>query len=86
MRHKVMMKCGHAANAVNGKGEPSCVICVGIDPGAEEVAESPNLEGRFATCSYGKHGRVPSDLGLAFFAYHPDKDEDEYYCGCYGWD
>jgi hypothetical protein len=31
----VLMSCGHAANATNERGLPSCAICVGIHPGAE---------------------------------------------------
>ena len=26
-----MMRCGHAANAVQADGSPVCVICVGLD-------------------------------------------------------
>jgi hypothetical protein len=28
----------------------------------------------------------PSDFNLPFFKYHPDKDKDEFYCGCHSWD
>ena len=89
MEHKfVMMKCGHNNNAKcsqsNGiKYDPpvdSCAIC-----GCMEVAETPNLEGRIAKCSYGCNP-VPSKVGLAFFKHQPDKEFDQYYCGCYGWD
>lgn len=63
-----MMQCGHAANATNGAGRPSCAICVGIHPGAELVADAgPDLEGRQAKCFCGK--TVPSSLGLAFFEF-----------------
>ena len=56
---KPMMKCGHAANAVEGKtGKPSCVICVGIHPGAMEIDDSPpDLSKRKARCLY--HGSIP---------------------------
>lgn len=48
-----LMACGHAANAVNAAtGAPSCAICVGLHPGAEVVAESPDLAGRVALCAY----------------------------------
>jgi hypothetical protein len=89
-----MMKCGHAANAENGKGEPSCVICVGIHPGAEVVDDAPpSLAGRIAKCNYS-HGRdgkpckkpAPSHSGLPFFTGKPNEAFDEYYCGCWGWD
>lgn len=64
-----MMKCGHAANGINTKtGTPCCVICVGLDPGAEIIAESPNLAGRKAKC--GDCDRVvDSNESLAFFEY-----------------
>ena len=44
-------------------------------------------------CNYGcqgniscKCGTVPSSMGLAFFSHHPDKPQDKFYCGCFGWD
>lgn len=85
---KPMMKCGHAANAVRtGTNEPICVICIGIHPGADQVDDNPpNLTGRKACCAYGKHAIVDSTPNLAFFEHKPDKEMDEYYCGCHGWD
>ena len=37
---------------------------------------------------YGKDGRscAPSSPDLPFFQHHPDKPNDEFYCGCFGWD
>ena len=32
------------------------------------------------------HCEEPSASGLAFFQYRPDKEFDEFYCGCHGWD
>jgi len=29
---------------------------------------------------------VPSSTSLPFFSHQPDKPEDSYYCGCWGWD
>lgn len=92
-----MMKCGHAANATR-EGQPVCVICFGIVPGADVVDDSPpDLTGRFAICSYvrdaslghsgkyaGRKDPVPSSPKLAFFQHHPDREFDEYYCGCWG--
>lgn len=70
-----MMKCGHAANAKNGKtGAPVCVICVGMTPDAEIVDENPpDLTGRIAVCTYRtcKQQR-PSSSDLAFFEYQGD--------------
>lgn len=81
---KVMMKCGHASNATKN-GKPCCVICIGLTPDAEIVADTPDLTGRIARCSYCKK-EAPSSLGLAFFLHLPDREYDDYYCGCCGWD
>jgi len=82
-----LMKCGHTANAVRtNTNEPVCVICIGIVPGADEVAESlPDLSNRKARCVYGDR-EVDSSFELAFFEHRPDAIADEYYCGCKGWD
>ena len=79
-RNIVLMKCGHTANAIcNGK--PSCVVCGCIEIDTQKL----NLKNRKAQCSYcGKI--VESDMSLPFFEYKPDKEFDEYYCGCGGWD
>jgi len=70
MSEKPMMECGHAANATNSKGEPSCVICIGIHPGAEKVVKKgPNLTGRIAKCAYGCGSEKPSSTSLPFFEY-----------------
>ena len=94
----MLMQCGYVANAVNQKGEPSCVICIGLHDGAEQRAEQPNLTIRLAFCVYrsagpyyhgsekGQHGQVSSSLELAFFVYQPKEQGDQYYCGCFGWD
>ena len=40
-------------------------------------------------CENGGQGcrcLVPSDYGLPFFSYHEEKSEDEFFCGCAGWD
>lgn len=60
--NKPMMMCGHAANAEqilpDGKRIPSCAICIGINPGASIINESPpSLEGKKARCTY--FGSVP---------------------------
>lgn len=82
--YKVMMACGHSANATttdeNGNTIPCCVICA-TSVASRTIAEAPSLEGRFAKCAYkspGRYGRaddpahttgVPSSLSLAFFEY-----------------
>ena len=83
----VMMECGHAANAVNGAGEPSCAICALIRPGASVVAKTPpDLTGRTARCGCRCGSKQPSSPKLAFFEHRPNEQTDLYYCGCMGWD
>jgi hypothetical protein len=82
-----IMKCGHAANGIDGKGNPVCVICVGIRPGACEVDEEPpDLVGRIARCVLCAKERPSNPDMQAFFMHRPDQEYDEYYCGCKGWD
>lgn len=97
MSDQPMMKCGHRANAIQSDPVgPCCAICM-----CTEIDENPpNLKGRIARCSYfGKratgrngHGQIckseaPSDSpNLAFFAHRPERQFDEFYCGCWGWD
>jgi len=95
-----MMKCGHAAqgNMTTPEGPIwACIIDAGLSVDAINVAEGdeiPNLEGRMAVCTYKRaRGGVPhpdnakpSSPALAFFNHTPNKDTDEYYCGCWGWD
>lgn len=78
--------CGCTANAVRTgpyekPARPVCSIhgCDEIDP------NPPSLAGRVMRCSYGG-AEKPSDPEAAFFRHHPERDADEYYCGCYGWD
>lgn len=73
---KPMMRCGHAANAIqhqDGGDVDACAICF-----CTEVAqEKPDLTGRFAKCAYQSgrpgttvnHTPVPSSWGLAFFEF-----------------
>jgi hypothetical protein len=68
--NKPMMVCGHVANAVDSKGSPCCVICIGIFPGAETVANTPDLTYRIAQCTCG--AKVPSATNLAFFEFLGD--------------
>ena len=84
--NSVLMKCGCKAQGVDEKGNPVCVTHIGLDNGARVVAKAPNLKGRFASCIYGNHGKVPSSLSLPFFQYRSKIKEDVYYCGCFGWD
>ena len=91
------MKCGHSDNAKrilnNGESIPACAIC-----GCTDIEEAkPDLTGRTAKCTYfgrsfkynGRmvtcHGEVDSRLNLAFFNHKPNSKNDEYYCGCWGW-
>jgi hypothetical protein len=64
-----MMACGHVANSHRSDtGTPSCVICIGIHPGAETVVPGPDLTDRLARCSSCKRERA-SDVKLAFFEF-----------------
>lgn len=83
---KPMMQCGCAANATDGKGNPSCAIHIGLHPGADKVMEqSPDLTGRTARCTYCKNTQL-SSTELAFFEYRPTQKFDGFYDGCRGWD
>jgi len=48
--------------------------------------------GRNHSSNYGCHRgetcmcEQPSKTNLPFFEHKPDKDYDEFYCGCWGWD
>lgn len=44
------------------------------------------LAGREAVCIYGCGERRQSAPELAFFKHRPELAEDEFYCGCRGWD
>jgi hypothetical protein len=79
-----MMACGHAANSRRDE-EPCCVICAGIVPGWDVVADAPDLSGRVARCCYCGRER-PSSPTLAFFAHRPNGQHDDFYDGCRGWD
>lgn len=80
---KPMLACGHAANATDGHGNPSCAICVGIAP--THVVETPTLAGRIAKCGCG--ATQPSDSpDLAFFEYRwpgSRSATDQCVCGYY---
>ena len=90
-----LMKCGHSTKAVRmGTDIPVCAICLGITPDAEVVEDSPpDLSGRRAKCTYRTRrdgtlctSEQDSSSELAFFEHRPDKPNDAYYCGCWGWD
>ena len=84
MRDVVMMECGHAANGTRGNGDPVCVICFGIRPGSDTIAQPPDLSEREAQCNCGYI--TGSSMNLAFFEHRPNSQLDHYYCGCHGWD
>lgn len=108
-----MMKCGcsavglcHTRNGITY--DPPIPCCITHD--CIEIADTPDLSGRTAKCTYyGKRkpnrrycndecnygcrgesicncGTEPSRTGLAFFKHKPDSPQDEFYCGCFGWD
>jgi hypothetical protein len=83
------MACGHAANGHDPQGNPVCAICAGIDPGAAQAVEKPDLAGRTARCLGCRNNppsATPSAWSLPFFEYRLDHPFDRYDCGCYGWD
>lgn len=83
---KPMMKCGHAANAVDKDGNPCCAICAGYTPDAFIVEDKEiDLTGRKARC-LDCGSLKDSSPDLPFFEYRPDRKFDGYYCGCKGWD
>ncbi len=83
---KVLMKCGHTANATYGEdNKPCCLICAPKPEAFEVITKLPDLTGRKARCSdCGKI--VDSNWNLPFFEYCPDKAFDRFYDGCFGWD
>lgn len=83
---KPMMKCGHAANAVDKDGNPCCAICAGSTPDAFVVEDKEiDLTGRKARCLYCGSLK-DSSPDLPFFEYRPDRKFDGFYDGCKGWD
>ena len=83
--YKVMMRCGHSANAMKQVAVddeiPCCAIC-----DCDEIDENkPDLTNRKAQCPYCSK-IVNSEFSLPFFEYRPKHAYDEYYCGYYGWD
>ena len=87
--NRFLMKCGHVSNGLDKDDKPVCVICAGIRPGYNEVLTEVDgtygLEGRQAKCPYcGK--LTQSSWDLPFFKHKPDKEFDEFYDGCFGWD
>lgn len=79
MRDIIFMKCNCVSQGTS-KGKPACLV-----HDTQEQIPAPNLTGRKASCTYCKK-TVDSKGELAFFRYLPDKDRDEYYDGCMGWD
>ena len=63
----VLMKCGHAAMAIDQNGNPCCVICHG-DPRSTMIEDNaPDLTGRLAKCGCGNTRE--SSIDLPFFEY-----------------
>lgn len=88
----ILMKCGCTALGTDSEGKPVCPVHIGIHPGAEQVDDTPpSLKGRMAFCCYCNTSR-PSDYSLPFFTVGRCKkgvqstEQDEFYCGCRGWE
>lgn len=83
--HFKLLKCGCSAQATLSYGGSEPKAGCGIHDCTEIDESPPDLTNRIAKCSYGGNP-VPSSTRLAFFRHHPNKEFDEYYCGCWGWD
>lgn len=96
----VLMKCGCSTTGVRASDRaPVCVVHL-RDGGPEDPATivedaPPDLSQRQMRCGYmhGRDGKVcagrtprPSNPAAAFFSHKPDKEFDEFYDGCWGWD
>ena len=96
------MACGHSAQGVDGNGNPICAICFPDPKSRQiadapdlsgRMARCSYAKGT-GDHTVGRPGRgwravpqpVQSSTSLPFFKYLPDKPEDSYYCGCWGWD
>lgn len=80
-----IMKCGHVVD----EKHPKCDLCNCTTILREVMNNTDGLENRKARCCQHKTSKppeVPSRWDLPFFNYRPDKDFDEYYCGCWGWE
>lgn len=88
---KPLMKCGHQANGINAStNEPVCVICIGLIPGASEVAGwmSALLLDRQARCTCGREfpSTMALDDRLPFFEYRGEGSREALeYCGNCGY-
>lgn len=86
---KYLMSCGHIAQSMDSSGNPTCIICFpnpkSIIVKRKLINMTDGLEGRKAKCAWCNK-KTDSRWDLAFFEYKPDKEYDEYYCGCGGWD
>jgi hypothetical protein len=77
----VAMACGCSNSGCYSNEKPSCPI-----HGTKEILkEKPLLISRMARCHQCGE-KEPSSWLLAFFRYKPEHGNDEFYCGCYGWD
>lgn len=87
MEKKPLMKCGCIASGRDSTGKWVCITHLGLHPGARIVWDEnpPEIANRKAKCFYCKK-RAPSDFELPWFVCHPEREEDEFYCGCRGWD
>lgn len=60
-------------------------------PGCEANASRSRQRMQGGEVQYGqvprgkKTAEAPSSTDLPFFQHHPDREYDDYYCGCFGW-
>ena len=69
-----------AEGAPQGDRTPFPIVCVAYAQSGDEHSGG----GQYAGTMF-KSTR-PSDAKAAFFKSQPDKPEDAFYCGCFGWD
>lgn len=97
-----MMECGHAANATSGGKPVCAICIGIDSRATKVVGEpdlggrmARCSYARANTLTHRGGGQYsgtdfpstrPSSTNLAFFAHKPDQAEDEFYCGCWGWD
>jgi len=75
--------CSGSPYTMKCYGEPDITICTNC--AYKAFTGAIDLTGRWAKCGYHCGAERPSAWGLAFFEYKPERDSDNFYCGCMGW-
>jgi len=82
---KVCKGCGSQIQATDGKGNPACPICIGINKDSGIVVEINHPD--VYMCEICKKERKTKEL-LKCWKNIPfaNPSRGTYYCGCRGWD